>query len=300
MVGELERRACEEKNNFAGKVNKIAKMIVRIVALEGLQPMVTEAFMKQNENKQCGLEEVEESNGIWKVVIIAIIMIIIIGFAAVIFAMRKLYKYVERRLEENQLHLMSTLGDRVGGAKMRIVEIERTFDQVEGAHDRIGFLQDYNSGLIFNGGCVKDEVPYTLEIVSYDMMGEINAANFLIRRSLDGMRTTEGHYRRHKVMLKPGLEGAVPTEGPSLTRRFKPVNREQTIRVEYEKEEAILMCGRVFEKIEKLKERQQILLGRGEENRANAMSYEIDRYERLLELAELRRDRPREDGIRHL
>ena len=43
MVGELERRACEEKNNFAGKVNKIAKMIVRIVALEGLRPLVTDA-----------------------------------------------------------------------------------------------------------------------------------------------------------------------------------------------------------------------------------------------------------------
>ena len=42
-VGELERWAYEEKTKFAGKVNKIAKMIVRIVALEGLRPLVTDA-----------------------------------------------------------------------------------------------------------------------------------------------------------------------------------------------------------------------------------------------------------------
>ena len=70
------------------------------------------------ENNQCGLEE-GESNGRWKAVIIVIIMIIIMGFAAVAFAMWKLYKYVERRIEENQLHLMSTLGDRVDGAEMK-------------------------------------------------------------------------------------------------------------------------------------------------------------------------------------
>ena len=33
-----------------GKVSKIAKMIVRIVVFEGLQPMVTEEFMKEKEN----------------------------------------------------------------------------------------------------------------------------------------------------------------------------------------------------------------------------------------------------------
>ena len=42
-VRERERKEYEEKKNSAGKVNKIAKMIVRIVTFEGLQPMVTEA-----------------------------------------------------------------------------------------------------------------------------------------------------------------------------------------------------------------------------------------------------------------
>ena len=46
---ELERRAydCQARS-------KIAKMIVRIVALEGLQPRVTEAFMRENEIKNGG------------------------------------------------------------------------------------------------------------------------------------------------------------------------------------------------------------------------------------------------------
>ena len=47
-VGENERRVFEEKKKFAGKVTKIAKMLVRMVALEGLQPMVTEAFLKED------------------------------------------------------------------------------------------------------------------------------------------------------------------------------------------------------------------------------------------------------------
>ena len=51
----------EEKKTFAGKVTKITKMIVRIVAFEGLQPMVTEAFLK-GDNIQCGLDAVKKSN----------------------------------------------------------------------------------------------------------------------------------------------------------------------------------------------------------------------------------------------
>ena len=45
----------EEKKNFAGKVTKIARMIVRMVAFEGLQPAATEAFLKEEDNVQCGL-----------------------------------------------------------------------------------------------------------------------------------------------------------------------------------------------------------------------------------------------------
>ena len=40
-VGERERKVYEEERNFAGKLNKIVKIVVRTVAFEGLQPMVT-------------------------------------------------------------------------------------------------------------------------------------------------------------------------------------------------------------------------------------------------------------------
>ena len=89
-----------------------------------------------------------------------------------------------------------------------------------------------------------------MEVMGCDMMGEVNAANVLARRNLEDMRTTEGEYRGRKVMLKAALEGAIPTEGP-LTRRFRPGSREQTIRAEYEKEQAVLMRGRLLEKIER-------------------------------------------------
>ena len=52
-VGELEGKAYEGKRTKQAR-SKIAKMIVRIVALEGLQPRVTEAFMRENEIKNGG------------------------------------------------------------------------------------------------------------------------------------------------------------------------------------------------------------------------------------------------------
>ena len=61
QLGGFERRAYEVKKNFASKANKIAKMIVRIVFLEGLQPMVTEANVFPREIEQCR-SGVEDSN----------------------------------------------------------------------------------------------------------------------------------------------------------------------------------------------------------------------------------------------
>ena len=48
-VGERERKVYEEKKNFAGKVKKVANRLVRMVTLEVLLPMVTEAFLKVEE-----------------------------------------------------------------------------------------------------------------------------------------------------------------------------------------------------------------------------------------------------------
>ena len=85
-------------------------MLVRMVASEGLQPMVTEAFFKEDDNIQCGLgdirlEELKESNHICKFLIAVIIMISIIGFVAVIFALKKFYKHVEKRCDEGCYHV---------------------------------------------------------------------------------------------------------------------------------------------------------------------------------------------------
>ena len=77
-----------------------------------------------------------------------------------------------------------------------------------------------------------------------------------------------------------------------MTRRFIPGNRGQENRAEYEKGQAIQMCGRLEEKIEQLRERQYEHLGRGEENRADTIAYAKDGYQRLLECAVMRRDNP--------
>ena len=93
-VGEYERRVLEEKKDFAGKVAKIAKMIARTVAFEGLQPMITEASLK-GDNIQCGLDAVKKSKEEWKFWIVMIIVFNIVGFPAVIFVLFKIYKHVE-------------------------------------------------------------------------------------------------------------------------------------------------------------------------------------------------------------
>ena len=72
-LGEHERTVYGEKKNFAGQVNKIAKALVRMVGLEGLQPMVTEAFLK-GDNTQCGLDAVKKSNEEGKFWIVMIIV----------------------------------------------------------------------------------------------------------------------------------------------------------------------------------------------------------------------------------
>ena len=46
------RGRCLKRRRIAGKFNKMAKMIVRTVAFEGLQPLVAEAFARETENIQ--------------------------------------------------------------------------------------------------------------------------------------------------------------------------------------------------------------------------------------------------------
>ena len=70
---------------------------------------------------------------------------------------------------------------------------------------QIDVLRDYARrtlcGLILNGGFVEKETPNRQTTITYDMMGEINAGNFLARRNLEDVRSTEGQYEGHRVML---------------------------------------------------------------------------------------------------
>ena len=78
-VGEYERRVFGEKKNLAGKVTNIAEKTVRMVAFEGLQPMVAEAFLNRD-NIQCGLGAVKKSNEelkFWIVVIFVFYILVL-------------------------------------------------------------------------------------------------------------------------------------------------------------------------------------------------------------------------------
>ena len=78
--------------------------------------------------------------------------------------------------------------------------------------------------MILNEGLIEHEVPNIQAIIS-DVLGELNAGNFLARRSLEDTQATEGQYWGHRVMLKAATDGATPSEGP-LNRVFKIGNRE--------------------------------------------------------------------------
>ena len=70
-------------------------------------------------------------------------------------------------------------------------------------------------------------------VISYDVLGEMNAGNFLARRSLQDMQATEGQFWGDRVMLQAAMEGATP-----LDPRFKPGKRELSIREQHQVEQA--------------------------------------------------------------
>ena len=45
----------------------------------------------------------------------------------------------------------------------------------------VGYARRIHCGLILNGGFLEQEEPDTLTIISYDMVGETNAGNYLAR-----------------------------------------------------------------------------------------------------------------------
>ena len=126
-VGEYEKRVFDEKKNFAGKVTKDCQK--RMIAFEGLQPMVAEAFLK-GDNIQCGLDAVKNSNEEWTFWI----AFNLIGFAAVILVLFKIYKHFEisyfsvADADKFQFDYMDTLVKRV----------EKRLDEVE---ERVGIME---------------------------------------------------------------------------------------------------------------------------------------------------------------
>ena len=62
-----------------------------------------------------------------------------------------------------------------------------------------------------NGGFVERQDPDARGIISYDMLRELNAGNYLARRSLEDMRSTAGQSQGRHVMLQAANQGAVPS-----------------------------------------------------------------------------------------
>ena len=221
-------------------------------------------------------KKLKESNDNWK---FWIAVIIVIGFAAMIFALFKRNKHFAISYDT----AMETARSRREEIDFKFRQLERMIRDCEDDGHQIDLLRDcarkVRSGWILNGGFVEKETPNTQTLISYDMIGEINAGNVLARRSLEDMRPTEGQYEGHRVMLEAANQGAIPSEGP-LIQAFRPGNRELSMTAEHEKEQAIQMCGRLELKMAQLDRRLELLL---------EVERERERYEHLLEVAEERR-----------
>ena len=85
------------------------------------------------------------------------------------------------------------------------------------------------------------------------MIAKTNAANYLVRSSLENMRSTRGQHHGH-TMLEAATQGAVPTDGPR-SKQFRPGNAEYVNWQDYEDKQTNQLCGRLQRKIESLNQR---------------------------------------------
>ena len=91
----------------------------------------------------------------------------------------------------------------------------RDCEEFEGGKDILrSYARRLHCGLVLNGGFAARQTPDTQTVISYDVLGDMNAGNFLARRSLEDMRATEGQYQGYRVMLPAAMDGATPSEGP--------------------------------------------------------------------------------------
>ena len=123
--------------------------------------------------------------------------------------------------------------------------------------------------LILSGGSTEHETPNIPTIIAYDVLQELNAGNFLARRSLEDMQASEGQYWGHRVMLKAATDGATPSEG----------NRQISIREQYITEQASQMCGRVEAKLGQFNENHWNLMSRGHQEAAAMVEKEMEMYQ---------------------
>ena len=97
----------------------------------------------------------KEFNENWKVLIIVLLTLVIIGFAAVTFALWKPYMHIEKLYED----AMETIRLRTDEAKFRMVERADMMRENGGDERQSGLLRDCarraHGGLVLNGGFVE-------------------------------------------------------------------------------------------------------------------------------------------------
>ena len=113
---------------------------------------------------------------------------------------------MENRFEARRNILCAKVNER----EIRMVEIECNIDRKEEntlqAENFMSYTGRIHCGWVLNGGY---QILYR---VSYDVIAETNAGNYLARRSLEDLRSTRGQYHGHTVLLQ-AARGAVPSDG---------------------------------------------------------------------------------------
>ena len=123
----------------------------------------------------------------------------------VIFARWKLYKHIQKGYDEMYYHVEKRYWEswehtewRTDNAEFQITELGYEIREIENYEERVDLLHNYarrtQCGLILNGCLTEHEVPNIPTIIAYDTLQELNAGNFLARRSLEDMQATEGQY----------------------------------------------------------------------------------------------------------
>ena len=149
-------------------------------------------------------------------------------FAAVALVIFRIYKHFET-LHADFAHTSRFMAEFYETIAKRIdkriddVEVRVGIWREEELEDKLDARQDYarriRSGLSLIGYFVERESSTTQAVPSYNIMSEINAGNYLARRSLEAMQDTEGWYEGRRVKVEAANEGANPSGDQMCGRR---------------------------------------------------------------------------------